>query len=97
MQQPKIFYQGNSSGVFSYETFQDFMKNKGLRIPYQDFAVYKKDIYIVEPSTTIIYEARKRIVPRNLDLWHVTITLWGHGREEVESKLLQALEEYSSV
>lgn len=93
MLERKILYEGNSSGVFKYDTFQMFMKDKGIRIPYRNLLVYRKDIYFIEPATTLIYKARKRIVPRSLDLWHVTVTLSGHGIEEVERNLLARISE----
>ena len=87
MLQQKILYQGNASGLFRYDAFLLFMEGKGLRIPYCDTPVYRKELYIIEPATTISYEARKRMVPRNLDLWSVTVTLSGYGVEEVEKNL----------
>lgn len=82
--------------MFRYDTFQVFMKDKGIRIPYRDLPVYRKDIYVVESATTIIYKARKRIVPRGLDLWHVTVTLSGHKIEEAEENLKTFISEQKS-
>ena len=93
MLQHKILYQGNASGLFRYDAFLLFMEGKGLRIPYCDTPVYRKELYIIEPATTLSYTARKRMVPRNLDLWHVTITLSGYGIEEVEKSLCSLFSE----
>lgn len=96
MRQQKILYEGNSDGIFRYDAFQLFMQDKGLCIHYRDMPVYKNDIYVVEPATTLIYKARKRIVPRDLDLWHVKVTLSGYGVEEVESNLSKLISEQKS-
>ena len=93
MWQQKILYQGNSDGVFRYDAFQLFMQDKGLRIPYQDTPVYKKDLYVIEPATTLTYTARKRMVPRGLDLWYMTVALSGYGVEEVEKSLSALISE----
>ena len=93
MLQQKILYEGNSDGIFRYDAFQLFMQGRGLRIPYCDTPVYRKELYIIEPATTLSYTARKRMVPRNLDLWHVTITLSGYGIEEVEKSLCSLFSE----
>jgi len=87
MLQQKILYEGNASGLFKYDAFLLFMEGKGLRIPYRDEPLYRKDLYVIEPATTLSYAARKRMVPRNLDIWYVTITLSGYGVEEVEKNL----------
>ncbi|MDO8511092.1 MAG: hypothetical protein Q7S55_02910, partial [Nanoarchaeota archaeon] len=64
MWQQKIIYSGNASESVSYDAFQLFMEGKGLRIAYRDTSVYKKDLYVIEPATTLTYTARKRMVPR---------------------------------
>lgn len=87
MWQQKILYQGNASETLKYETFLLSMEGKGIRIMYRDIPVYKKDLYIIEPATTLTYTARKRMVPRGLDLWHATVALSGYGVEEVEKYL----------
>ena len=92
----KLLYEGDSSGIFRYDAFQLFMKDKGLRIPYRDLPVYKKDIYIIEPATTLIYKARKRIIPRGLDLWHVMVTLSGYVVEEVGENLTTLISKQKS-
>lgn len=89
----KKIYEGNSEGIFVSDIFQQIMKEQGLRVFYLDLPVYKKDIYILEPATTLVYAARKRIVPRGLDLWHITVTLSGYGVEEVEKNLQRIISE----
>ncbi|HLD79431.1 MAG TPA: hypothetical protein VJA18_02630 [Candidatus Nanoarchaeia archaeon] len=96
MWQQKIIYQGNASGIFRYEAFLSFMEGKALRIQYRNKPIYRKELYIVEPATTLTYTARKRMVPRNLDLWHVTITLSGYGVDEVEKNLATLISEQKS-
>jgi len=93
MWQQKILYQGNSDGVFRYDAFQLFMQDKGLQIPYLDTPVYRKELFVIEPATTLTYSARKRMVPRGLDLWHATITLSGYGIEDVEKNLRDLISE----
>ena len=93
MWQQKIIYKGNASGLVSYGAFQLFMEGKGLRIVYRETPVYKKDLYVIEPATTLTYTARKRIVPRDLDLWSVTLTLSGYGVGDVEKNLRDLISE----
>lgn len=96
MWQQKIIYEGNSDGIFTYDAFQQLMKDRGLRIPYEDLPAYKKVIYVLEPATVLVYAAKKRIVPRGLDLWHTVITLSGYGVEEVEKNLQEIISEQKS-
>ncbi len=91
MWEQKVLYTGNSSGLLDYDAFLQFMKGKGLHIPYRNNPLFRKEIYVIEPATTLIYTARKRMVPKGLDLWAVTVTLSGYGVSEVEKILdLQA-------
>ncbi|MBI2125637.1 hypothetical protein HYV87_04945 [Candidatus Woesearchaeota archaeon] len=87
MWQQKILYEGNASGIFRYDAFQLFMEGKGLRIPYRDTPIYKEELFVIEPATTLTYTARKRMIPRDLDVWHVVVKLSGYGVGEVERNL----------
>lgn len=84
MWEQKVLYDENSFGSLDYGAFLRFMKGKGLRIPYRNNTLCRKEIYVIEPATTLIYTARKRIVPKGLDLWSVTVTLSGYGVSEIE-------------
>lgn len=84
MWEQKVLYAGNSYGLLDYDEFLQFMKGKGLRIPYRNNPLCRKEIYVVEPATTLIYTARKRMIPKGLDLWAVTVTLSGYGVSQVE-------------
>ncbi|MEK6900222.1 MAG: hypothetical protein AABX05_03800 [Nanoarchaeota archaeon] len=87
MLERKLFYDGNSEGFIRYHDLLELMKGKGQRIPMRCTSVYRKEIYVIEPATTMIYKARKRIVPKGLDLWHVKVELSGYRVVEVEEKL----------
>ena len=45
--------------ILDYDAFLQFMKGKGLHIPYRNNPLFRKEIYVIEPATTLIYTARK--------------------------------------
>jgi len=96
MWQQKVLYDGNASEECKYDPFRRFMEGKGLRIGYRNTSVCKKDLYIIGPATTLTYTTRRRMVPRDLDLWHVTITISGYAVEEVEKDLQKLISEQKS-
>jgi hypothetical protein len=51
---------------------------------------------MVEPNSTLIYTASKRLVPRSLDLWTVTVALSGYAVEEVGKNLTALISEQKS-
>lgn len=89
-----ILYRGCSSGIFEYQTFVQFMEGKGQKISLENDSLYRMEIYVLEPATTLIYSARKRIVPRELDLWSVTISLSGYGVETVKKRLIEGMQNF---
>lgn len=97
MVEQAILYQGCSSGIFEYEAFVQFMEGRGPRIPMENDSLRRMEIYVLEPATTLIYTARKRIIPRGPDLWSVTVSLSGYGVEEVEKRINKALEDFSDA
>lgn len=91
MWQQKIIYQGDPSGLFRYETFLQFMRNRGQYLfyenPGENRSLRKTEFYVIEPATTLTYKTWKRVVPRGIDIWEVRVTLSGYGILEVEQKL----------
>ncbi len=92
-----ILYQGCSSGLFEYETFVQFMEGRGQRIPMENDSLQRMEIYVLEPATTLIYRARKRIVPRGLDLWSVAVSISGYGVGDVERRITKARGDFSDA
>lgn len=91
MVEQSILYQGCSSGIYEYGTFVQFMHGRGQRISVENDSLYRMEMYVLEPATTLLYSARKRIVPRGLDLWSVTVSLSGYGVETVEKMILESI------
>lgn len=95
MWQRKILYQGNSCGIFQYDAFLLAMI-KHQRLPLDNTPLYRMDIFVIEPNVSLFYTARKRLVPRGLDLWTVTVALSGYAVEEVEKNLVALISEQKS-
>lgn len=87
MWQQKMLYEGDSSGLFRYETFVQFMRVKGQHLASESMSLRKTEIYVLEPATTLIYQTWKRVIPRGIDMWDARVTLSGYGVDEVEGKL----------
>lgn len=93
MWQQKIIYEGNSSGLFCYGTFVQFMHKKGQHLASEITPLRKTEIYILQPATTLMYQTWKRVIPRGMDIWDVRVILFGYGIEEVEKNLQDLISE----
>jgi len=90
----KILYQGDSSGLFQYDAFIQFMDNKGRRITYENEPLQRMDLYETGPATVLIYLARKRIIPRGMDLWGVTVSVHGSDIEGMEKLIADGMQRF---
>ena len=80
--------------MFRYDTFVQFMEGKGRRVTYEHSPLQRMDLYETGPATVLMYFVRKRITPRGMDLWNVTVSVHGSDVEGVEKLIAEAMQEF---
>lgn len=78
MYERKTFYKGNSEVM----PIDELIKRCDGSLAISSSALESVDLFLID-NVTIQYEARKRLIPRGLNLWSVKVSLKGKDQEEV--------------
>ncbi|HLD39664.1 MAG TPA: hypothetical protein VJB13_00830 [Candidatus Nanoarchaeia archaeon] len=87
MWRKKTLYEGRASGLFEHEHFVKYMIGKGMHLSSNHTPLRKSETYVLEATSTLVYQSWERVVPRGLRILEARITLCGYEIEEAEKNL----------
>ena len=87
MWQKKVLYEGIASGLFEHQHFVKYMAGKGMHLSSNLAPLRKTETYVLEATSTLVYQSWERVVPRGLAIREARITLCGYAIEEAEKNL----------